>query len=161
MPIPWLGQVPCLPSLEFHLSVWRHLPLICPPALWAESPGCPGPGRETRRFSYCSRAFLLLLLPGTRLAPFFFLLYIKRVNFTGLHYRLHEAQPLKAPPRNFRVEGRWQHCLLQLDWKRNFQSGVGVKKKKGCGNLSRVSPVTGQSARWLERFSRLLPLRSV
>ena len=74
---------------QVSLFVLLDLLRISPPALWAEGEGCPGPGSRTQRFYYSQKTFLLLQLSGTRLALFLFFLYLKRVDFTGLHCRLH------------------------------------------------------------------------
>ena len=92
----------------------------------------PGP---TQRFYYSQKTFLFLRLSGIRPAPFLFFLYLKRVDFTGLHCRLLRIT-LKAPPSNCRVESRLQHSLLQLDFKRNLQPGVGFEKRVRSPSLS-------------------------
>lgn len=74
---------------QVSLFVLLDLLRISPPALWAEGEGCSGPGSRTQRFYYSQKTFLLLQLSGTRLAPFLFFLYLQRVDFTGLHCRLH------------------------------------------------------------------------
>ena len=113
---------------QVSLFVQLDLRRIPPPALWAEGEGCSGPGSRTQRFYYSQKTFLLLRLSGIRPAPFLFFLYLKRVDFTGLHCRLLRIT-LKTPPSKCRVESRLQHSLLQLDFKRNLQPGVGFEKR--------------------------------
>lgn len=135
------------PSLPLHLlSVSRWFSPLALPQLFAPVQAAltlplarkvPGPlrlllGKNAQVAQALSQApgtFLLLLLPGTGPSPFSSLPYPKRVDFTGLHCRLHPNSGTEGSAQELQSRRRLRSSLLQLDLKRNFQPEVDFLKR--------------------------------